>query len=172
MSDILRRVWHRELLASPVTSMDFESLTAAEAGDIEILVLEALPGTELEGLVTESCLCYVVLNFLLCVPAGAVAEPALTAAAEEGHTGLIGPAHRISARAVSLGETGEWVMSDVPPGLGSRRFPGPHASDRRLGRSLQLLGGRRKRLRRQGCLGLRDSSGGGRPLRGSRQVRQ
>ena len=51
MSDLLRRVWHRKLLAPPVTSMDFESLTAAEAGDIEILVLEALPGTKLEGLV-------------------------------------------------------------------------------------------------------------------------
>ena len=97
--------------------MDFEILSAAEAGDIKILVLEPLPGTELEGLVTEACLAYVVLKrergFLLCVLGGAIAEPALSTASDTGHAGLIGPAHRLSARAVALGESGEWVMAEL-----------------------------------------------------------
>ena len=116
MPRLPRRLRHSELLAQPVTSINFESLSAAEAGDIEILVLDALPGTELEGLITEACLAYVVLKrehgFLLCVLAGVVAEPALSAASASGHTGLIGPAHRVSARAVALGEAGEWVMAE------------------------------------------------------------
>ncbi|CAE7205238.1 unnamed protein product [Symbiodinium sp. KB8] len=91
-----------------------EALAPAEAGEIELLVLDPGLDPALEECFASPCACYCVLKrpggFLLAVPANSLDEAALLAAEEAGFAGVVGPSKTTLCKAVSWTDTGEWAQ--------------------------------------------------------------
>ena len=94
--------------------MDLDGLSPAEAGEVDLYLLDPAWDPALEECLSSPCACYCVLKrpggCLLVVPQAAVSEPALAAADESGHVGLVGPSLATSCKAISLTESGDWAQ--------------------------------------------------------------
>ena len=94
--------------------MDLEGLSPAEAGEVDLYLLDPSWDPALEECLASPCACYCVLKrptgCLLVVPQAAVSESALAAAEEAGFPGLVGPSLTTVCKGISLTESGEWAQ--------------------------------------------------------------
>ena len=98
--------------------MDLEGLSPAEAGEVDLYLLDPSVEPALEECLSSPCACYCVLKrpggCLLVLPRAAVAETALITAEEAGYVGLLGPSLATSCKGISLTEAGEWAQVYPP----------------------------------------------------------
>ena len=94
--------------------MDLEGLSPAEAGEVDLYLLDPSSEPALEECLSSPCACYCVLKrpggCLLVLPQAAVSETALAAADDAGHVGLAGPSLATACKGISLTETGDWAQ--------------------------------------------------------------
>ena len=121
--------------------MDLDGLSPAEAGEVDLYLLDPAWDPALEECLSSPCACYCVLKrpggCLLVVPQAAVSEPALAAADESGHVGLVGPSLATSCKAISLTESGIGLRY-IPP---SRCWSGSWTSRPRCASASRLWQG-------------------------------
>ncbi|CAE7255329.1 unnamed protein product [Symbiodinium sp. CCMP2592] len=98
--------------------MELDAISPAEAGGVDVLVLDPSSDPALEECLSSPCACYCVLKrpggCLLALPSAAVSEPALSTAEAAGHPGLVGPFLALTCKAISLTESGEWATVCPP----------------------------------------------------------
>ncbi|CAE7488234.1 unnamed protein product [Symbiodinium sp. CCMP2456] len=92
--------------------MNPDEVVPAEAGEVNLLKVRP---QEVLGIVSDAppAVCYCVLSrpggFLLVLPSGVFSPGVLQEAADQGFSSVIGPSTVITAPAVELAESGEWL---------------------------------------------------------------